>query len=108
MTVFDGWSKDPEQRELCSYRTQLGIKGDDYQAGWRQGGGMAAAALAIASTLGDGPEQPADEYRAGRAAWVSRTSSSTGSAYLDDGRENIIDDTCALLAGGRAGGGVRR
>ncbi len=36
VTVFDGWSKDPDQRELCSYQTQLGIKGDDFQAGWRQ------------------------------------------------------------------------
>ena len=97
VTVFDGWSKDPEQRELCSYRTQLGIKGDDYQAGWRQGGGMAAAALALASTLGDGPDHSADEYL-DAALRGFRHLQQHGVEYLDDGRENIIDDTCALLA----------
>ena len=97
VTVFDGWSKDPEQRELCSYRTQLGIKGEDYQAGWRQGGGMSAAALAIASTLGDGPDHAADQYR-DAALTGFRHLQQHGLAYLDDGRENIIDDTCALLA----------
>ena len=91
VTVFDGWSKDPEQRELCSYRTQLGIKGDDYQAGWRQGGGMAAAALALASTLGDGPDHTADEYR--RRVRGFRHLQQHGIEYLDDGTENIIDDT---------------
>ncbi len=96
-TLFDAWSKDPDQRELCSYRTQLGHKGDDYQAGWRQGGGMAAAALAIASTLGDGIERPADEYRQAALRGFEHLRLH-GLAYLDDGRENIIDDTCALLA----------
>ncbi len=97
VTVFDGWSKDPEQRELCSYRTQLGIKGDDFQAGWRQGGGMAAAALALASTLGDGPDHNAEEYR-DTALRGFRHLLDHGLGYLDDGRENILDDTCALLA----------
>ena len=96
-TLFDAWSKDPDQRELCSYRTQLGHKGDDYQAGWRQGGGMAAAALAIASTLGDGIERPADEYRQAALRGFEHLRLH-GLEYLDDGRENIIDDTCALLA----------
>jgi hypothetical protein len=97
VTVFDGWSKVPEQRELCSYRTQLGHKGDDYQAGWRQGGGMAAAALAIASTLGDGPEHTAGEYVAAAQRGFEHLVAH-GTEYLDDGRENIIDDTCSLLA----------
>jgi hypothetical protein len=97
VTVFDAWSKDPEQRELCSYRTQLGIKGEDYQAGWRQGGGVAAAALALASTLGDGVDHSADEYRAAALRGLCHLQQH-GLAYLDDGHENIIDDTCALLA----------
>ena len=96
-TVFDGWSKDPEQRELASYRTQLGHKGSDYQAGWRQGGGMAAAALALASTLGDGPDHTSDEYRATALLGFEHLRAH-GLDYLDDGRENAIDDTCALLA----------
>jgi hypothetical protein len=96
-TVFDGWSKDPEQRELASYRTQLGHKGSDYQAGWRQGGGMAAAALALASTLGDGPDHTAEEYRATGLRGFEHLRVH-GLAYLDDGCQNVIDDTCALLA----------
>ncbi len=62
VTVFDKWTKDPAQRELCSYRTQKGDKYADYQAGWRQGGGMATAALAVASTLGDGADYRAQDY----------------------------------------------
>jgi hypothetical protein len=96
-TVFDGWSKDPDQRELASYRTQLGQKGADYQAGWRQGGGMAAAALALASTLGDGPGHTADEYRAAALRGFEHLRAH-GLSYLDDGCENVIDDMCALLA----------
>lgn len=97
VTLFDRWSKDPEQRELCSYRTQLGLKSDDYEAGWRQGGGMAAAALAVASTLGDGRDHSADEYRAAALRGFEHLQQH-GPEYLDDGRENLIDDTCALLA----------
>ena len=97
VTVFDRWSKDPAQRELCSYRTQKGDKYTDYQAGWRQGGGMAAAALALASTLGDSADFRAPDYlAAARQGFAHLQAHGTG--YLDDGQENIIDDTCALLA----------
>ncbi len=37
MTLFDKWSKDPAQRELCAYATQQGIKSAHWQAGFRQG-----------------------------------------------------------------------
>lgn len=97
VTLFDRWTKDPAQRELCSYRTQQGHKSADYQAGWRQGGGMAAAALALASTLGDGEEfRSADYLGAAQRGFAHLLES--GTAYLDDGEENIIDDCCALLA----------
>jgi hypothetical protein len=97
VTVFDRWSKDPAQRELCSYRTQKGDKFADYQAGWRQGGGMAAAALALASTLGDSADFCARDYRdTAQRGFVHLQA--YGRRYLDDGKENIIDDTCALLA----------
>ena len=58
---------------------------------------MAAAALALASTLGDGPDHAAVEYR-DAALRGFRHLQRHGLGYLDDGRENIIDDTCALLA----------
>jgi hypothetical protein len=97
VTVFDKWTKDPAQRELCSYRTQQGQKGADYQAGWRQGGGMTAAALALASTLGDGADVGAADYLACARRGFDHLVEH-GLAYLDDVKENIIDDTCALLA----------
>jgi hypothetical protein len=97
MTVFDRWTKDPQQRVLCSYRTQLGEIGSDYQAGWRQGGGMAAAALAAASRLGDGTDHTRAEYLDAAVTGFEHLQAH-GLEYLDDGRENVIDDTCALLA----------
>jgi hypothetical protein len=97
MTVFDRWTKEPAERMLCSYRTQLGERGADYQAGWRQGGGMAAAALAAASTLGGGGEHSPVEYLEAAVSGFEHLRAH-GLEYLDDGRENVIDDTCALLA----------
>jgi hypothetical protein len=97
MTVFDGWSKDPKQRQICSYRTQEGHKFDDYQAGFRQGGGVTIAALARAGTLGSAGQFTPQQYL--RAAITGfEHLEEHNLEYLDDGRENIIDDYCALLA----------
>jgi hypothetical protein len=96
-TVFDGWSKDPKQRQICSYRTQKGNKCDDYQAGYRQGGGLAIAALARCGTLGSSREFGPQEYLQ-RAVVGFDHLEQHNLEYLDDGRENIIDDYCALLA----------
>jgi hypothetical protein len=97
MTVFDGWSKDPEKRQICSYRTQAGTKYDDYQAGYRQGGGSAIAALARASTLGSALDFGPEEYLQAAVKGFDHLEAHN-LEYLDDGRENIIDDYCALLA----------
>jgi hypothetical protein len=97
MTVFDGWTADPEQREICSYRTQTGERSDDYQAGYRQGGGLAIAALARMSTLGAAGKFGPEEYL-GAAIRGFEHLERHNTEYLDDGRENIIDDYCALLA----------
>jgi hypothetical protein len=97
MTVFDKWSKDIEQREICAYETQLGHKGSDYQAGFRQGAGIAIAALAAASRLTQGGEFTTKDYLASAECgyWHLK---SHNIDYLNDGVENIIDDYCALLA----------
>ncbi len=96
VTLFDKWSKDPEQRELCSYATQQGHKHADYQAGWRQGGGMAVAALALAAGAGEGGSYSTDDYKAAALRGL-RHLVEHGLSYLDDGQENLIDETCALL-----------
>ncbi|MGU3808851.1 glycoside hydrolase family 9 protein [Vibrio diabolicus] len=97
MTVFDKWSKDTAQREICAYETQLGHKFDDYQAGFRQGGGVAIAALAAASRLGVHGEYDQQKYRnaAENGYWHLKEHNTQ---YLNDGEENIIDEYCALLA----------
>ncbi|ENQ8064848.1 glycoside hydrolase family 9 protein [Vibrio parahaemolyticus] len=97
MTVFDKWSKDTAKREICAYETQLGHKFDDYQAGFRQGGGVAIAALAAASRLGVHGEYDQQKYRnaAENGYWHLKEHNTQ---YLNDGEENIIDEYCALLA----------
>ncbi|HCE2389260.1 TPA: glycoside hydrolase family 9 protein [Vibrio parahaemolyticus] len=97
MTVFDKWSKDTAQREICAYETQLGHKFDDYQAGFRQGGGVAIAALAAASRLGVHGEYDQQKYRnaAENGYWHLKEHNTQ---YLNDGEDNIIDEYCALLA----------
>ncbi|MFB5143273.1 glycoside hydrolase family 9 protein [Vibrio diabolicus] len=97
MTVFDKWSKDTAQREICAYETQLGHKFDDYQAGFRQGGGVAIAALAAASRLGVHGEYDQQKYRnaAENGYWHLKEHNTQ---YLNNGEENIIDEYCALLA----------
>jgi len=107
-SVFDGWSGDPARREICSFRTQAGIRSDRYRAGFRQGGGMAVAALARAAGAATAARRTAGAAGAGTGSrWARgyREAAERGFAhleennlgYLDDGRENIIDDYCALL-----------
>lgn len=128
LTLFDQWSKDLENRVVSSFRGQDGERGEDYQAGYRQGGGMAIAALARAGALGLALSRDADttapapghlpgapgrgnkppetllpgEYAAtdylAAAARGFEHLEKHNRDYLDDGEENIIDDYCALLA----------
>ncbi|EMC0408925.1 glycoside hydrolase family 9 protein [Vibrio fluvialis] len=97
MTVFDQWSKDTAQREICAYATQQGVKSDSYQAGFRQGGGMAIAALATAARQSVGGDFTPQHYLAAaeHGYWHLKE---CNERYLDDGEENIIDEYCALMA----------
>ncbi|WP_191117615.1 glycoside hydrolase family 9 protein [Vibrio campbellii] len=97
MTVFDKWSKDTAQREICAYETQLGHKFDDYQAGYRQGAGVSIAALASAARLDFHGEFDQQKYRnaAENGYWHLKEHNTQ---YLNDCEENIIDEYCALLA----------
>jgi len=96
-TVFDRWSKDETQREICSYATQQGHKSADYQAGLRQGGGLAIAALARAAGAHRDGEFTREDYLE-RAILGFEVLERHNIDYLDDGRENVIDHYCALLA----------
>jgi hypothetical protein len=68
-----------------------------YEAGFRAGGGMAIAALALASTMpedGDFPRQRYLETAEGAFDFLS----AHNRELLNDGTENILDDHCALMA----------
>ncbi len=92
MTVFDQWSKGLERRLICTFKTQKGELLESYQCGYRQGGGVAIAALARASKEFHRPKF-LDAAERGFAHLEQHNL-----AYLDNGEENIIDDYCALLA----------
>jgi hypothetical protein len=96
-TVFDRWSKDTSIREICSYKTQKGDKNTRYQAGYRQGGGATIAALARLAGSGQRGEYGPAEYLAAAVRGFEHLEAHN-LTYLDDGRENIIDDYTALLA----------
>lgn len=68
-----------------------------YEAGFRSGGGMAIAALALASTMpADGDFPRATYLRTAEDAF--QFLDAHNSELLNDGKENILDDYCALMA----------
>jgi hypothetical protein len=68
-----------------------------YEAGYREGGGMAIAALALASSFGaSGDFTPAGYLGAAEDAFHFLEKNNL--LFTNDGRENIVDDYCALMA----------
>jgi hypothetical protein len=68
-----------------------------YEAGYREGAGLCIAALAMAAASGAaGDFGPADYLKAAEDAFAHLEAHNA--IYLNDGKENIIDDYCALLA----------
>ena len=67
-----------------------------YQSGLRAGAGLAVAALARAAAIGIPGERSADYLRAAEEAWA--VLASYNARFTNDGRENIVDDYCGLLA----------
>lgn len=96
-TVFAGWTKDSEQRQICAYEGQDGKRNDRYQAAFREGGGLAIAALARTSSSGLSGEFTAEQYLKSAIKGYAHLKNNN-LKYTDDGKENIIDDYCALLA----------
>ncbi len=102
MTVFDVWGNPSATREICAFTGSDGIKSADYQTAFREGGGMAIAALAKASTLAKDGDSTRAQYLAGAVRAFehlqSKQAMDGSCTYCDDGVENIIDDYTALLA----------
>ena len=68
-----------------------------YEAGFRSGGGMAIAALALASTMPIGGDLPRSAYlKAAEQAFAFLQAHNT--ELLNDHKANILDDYCALMA----------
>lgn len=96
-TVFDVWTHDPKKREITAYKTQKGVRYPEYQAAFREGAGVAIAALARASTSKQPGDYPPARYLAAAEKGFAHLQANN-LKYVDDGQENIIDDYCALLA----------
>ncbi|MCD2424794.1 glycoside hydrolase family 9 protein [Niabella pedocola] len=96
MTLFSYFKKDPEARRVVGLLANSKTTAD-YQCAWREGGGMAIAALARISRWNQNREFTAAQYLAGaeRAFAHLQINSVT---YADDGKDNIIDDYSALMA----------
>lgn len=101
-TVFNGWSASDGGWNLCAFSGSAGTMSANYQAAYREGGGMAIAALARASTLGKGGDYTSDDYLAAAKTGFDHLESKQTiggkCSYCDDNKENIIDDYTALMA----------
>jgi hypothetical protein len=68
-----------------------------YEASFRAGGGMAIAALALASTMPEDGDATREQYL-GAAEEAFRFLTRHNRELLNDGTENIVDDYCVLMA----------
>ena len=97
ISVFDGCTKDPVQREICRYVGLEHVKHGDIQAAFREGGGLAIAALARVSALKRSGDYAPAEYLAAAEKGFQHLQAHN-LEYVGDHKESIIDDYCALLA----------
>jgi hypothetical protein len=67
-----------------------------YQSSLRSGAGLAIAALARAAAAGAPGERRADYLRTAEDAWAFLAENNA--LLTNDGRENVVDDYCALVA----------
>ncbi|MFC8449006.1 glycoside hydrolase family 9 protein [Kitasatospora sp. NPDC057223] len=94
--IFDALTKRLDERVVTAPLAEC-VRTDRYQAAYRQGGGLAIAALARASTLDDDGEFTRAEYLAAARQGFDHLEAHN-LEYLDDGTETVIDDYAALLA----------
>ncbi len=106
LAIFDNWGNNPGSREICEW----GQPGNDagrtanFQAGMREGAGMAIAALARAYRMNVNGDSTKTQYLNGAIRLYNNLKApGTGYAtknleYCNDHTENIIDFYCGLLA----------
>jgi hypothetical protein len=95
-TIFSYFSKNPNDRRVVGLRANS-VTTDQYQAAFREGGGMAIAALARISRWKKHGDYTSEQYLdAAKRAFAHLLINNL--KYDDDGKENIIDDYCALMA----------
>ena len=96
MIVFSYFNKDPNARRIVGLHANS-VTTDEYQCAFREGGGMGIAALARISQWKKHGEFTSQQYLDGaKRAFAHLLKYNT--KYDDDGKENIIDDYCALMA----------
>ena len=96
MIVFSYFNKDPNARRVVGLHANS-VTTNEYQCAFREGGGMAIAALARISKWQIHGDFTSQQYLDGaKRAFAHLLSYNT--KYDDDGKENIIDDYCALMA----------
>ncbi len=101
ITIFDGWSGDLNDREICAFEGIDGTKTSEYQAGFREGAGVSIATLARVSTWGvTGSFTSAEYLNAAVTAWNHLTANNFQKAkqYADDGILNFLDAFSILVA----------
>jgi hypothetical protein len=94
--LFDALTKRLDERFVTAPLAEC-VRTDRYQAAYRQGGGLAIAALARAATLGDHGDFTGPEYLDAALAGFAHLEESNLD-YLDDRTESVVDDYAALLA----------
>ncbi len=96
MIVFSYFNKDPSARRIVGLHANS-VTTNEYQCAFREGGGMAIAALARISQWKKNGVFTSQQYLDGaKRAFANLLVNNT--KYDDDGKENIIDDYCALMA----------
>lgn len=94
--IFDALTKRLDERVVTAPLPEC-VRTDRYQAAYRHGGGLAIAALARASRLGDHGDFTGPEYFQAALAGFAHLEAHN-LEYLFGGVETIVDDYAALLA----------
>ncbi|MHC0447817.1 glycoside hydrolase family 9 protein [Flavobacterium sp. 3-218] len=96
MIVFSYFDKNPAARRIVGLKANS-VTTDEYQSAFREGAGMAIASLARISKWNKNGDFTSKQYLDGaKRAYSHLLTNNT--KYDDDGKENIIDDYCALMA----------